>query len=66
MQHHPDFVLQIARDIQRTRLDAAERSRLVRTVGTPRRPRFDPRRGQRVRRSNTAALPCQVMPIVSP
>ena len=38
MHHHPDLLLGIAHEIQRSKIDAAARERLARSVRTPRRP----------------------------
>lgn len=47
MSHHPDLALQVAHEIQRSKLDVAARERLARSVRTPRRrfraQRFSPR-----------------------
>jgi hypothetical protein len=40
MHHHPDLLLRIAHDIQRSRIDAAERHRLARSFRTALRPFF--------------------------
>ena len=40
MHHHPDLLLLITHDIQRSRIDAAEHHRMARSFRTARRPIF--------------------------
>ena len=54
MHHHPELLLPIAHDAQRSRIDAAERHQLARSIRSPRRPFFahrvpSPRRHGRLR-----------------